>query len=135
MRVYVSCTGRFTTVPAICRSGTVGSRSPLPNIATLLSCCVGILYGVARRDSLAVVLNSLGALLQTIYVLFFIVYSAARGLILLQCLVPALGYAVLLILYLLGVMDADDLAIALGTCGCIVHAATLFNLVSTITCR
>ncbi|XBI98615.1 hypothetical protein VPH35_018830 [Triticum aestivum] len=53
-----------TAVPAIYQSRAVGRRSPLPNIAAVLSCCVALLYGCARGDGLVIGVNATGAVLQ-----------------------------------------------------------------------
>jgi hypothetical protein len=95
---------------------------------------MGMLYGCARDDCLAVAVSSSGATLQAIYLTFFVWYTAARRQVLFQCLVPALAYLVLLTLYLVGAADDDTLAFMSGTCGCFIPATIAYNLVTHTSC-
>ncbi|KAI4968331.1 hypothetical protein ZWY2020_057986 [Hordeum vulgare] len=67
----------LTAVPAIYKSREVGRRSPLPNIAAVLSCCVALLYGCSRRDGLVIGVNVAGAVMQAGYVGVFVYFSPA----------------------------------------------------------
>ncbi|KAI4964170.1 hypothetical protein ZWY2020_006950 [Hordeum vulgare] len=74
----------LTAVPAIYKSREVGRRSPLPNIAAVLSCCVALLYGCSRRDGLVIGVNVAGAVMQAGYVGVFVYFSPAWRLVPLQ---------------------------------------------------
>ncbi|XBI88606.1 hypothetical protein VPH35_026551 [Triticum aestivum] len=117
-----------TAVPAIYQSRAVGRRSPLRNIAAVLSCCVALLYGCARGDRLVIGVNATGAVLQAGYVVLFVCFSPAWRLVLVQCAVAAVTYVVLLCFYLFGPMDADALTYPAGACAWLVPCMILYNV-------
>ncbi|KAI4964169.1 hypothetical protein ZWY2020_006949 [Hordeum vulgare] len=99
--------------PAIYKSREVGRRSPLPNIAAVLSCCVALLYGCSRRDGLVIGVNVAGAVMQAGYVGVFVYFSPAWRLVPLQhCAVATVTYAALICFHLFGLIDAGGLAYA-----------------------
>lgn len=118
-----------TAVPAIYKSRAVGRRSPLPNITAVLSCCVALLYGCSRGDGLVIGVNAAGAVMQAGYVIFFICFSPAWRLVLVQCTVAAVTYVVLLCFYLFGLMDADALTYPAGVCAWLVPTMIFYNVV------
>ncbi|KAE8783712.1 hypothetical protein D1007_42806 [Hordeum vulgare] len=120
----------LTAVPAIYKSREVGRRSPLPNIAAVLSCCVGLLYGCSRRDGLVIGVNVAGAVMQAGYVGVFVYFSPAWRLVLVQCAVATVTYAALICFYVFGLIDAGGLAYAAGACACLVSIAILYNMAS-----
>ncbi|KAI4968334.1 hypothetical protein ZWY2020_057989 [Hordeum vulgare] len=119
----------LTAVPAIYKSREVGRRSPLPNIAAVLSCCVALLYGCSRRDGLVIGVNVAGAVMQAGYVGVFVYFSPAWRLVPLQhCAVATVTYAALICFHLFGLIDAGGLAYAAGACAWLVPTMIFYNV-------
>ncbi|KAE9597827.1 hypothetical protein Lal_00013937 [Lupinus albus] len=66
------------TFVTICKKGSVEQYSAAPYLATLISCMVGVLYGlpvVHKHSLLVATISGFGCILQIIYVTIFFIYS------------------------------------------------------------
>ncbi|CAL0313315.1 unnamed protein product [Lupinus luteus] len=97
------------TFVAICKRGSVEQYSAAPYLATLMSCMVGVLYGLPmvhpNRLLVATIAGS-GCILQIIYVTLFLIFShRIKRLKLFMCLLLELIFITILIVVTLTVVD------------------------------
>ncbi|CAF0952938.1 unnamed protein product [Didymodactylos carnosus] len=62
----------------IYRMHSTGDISGFPFIATLVNCTLWLLYGYSSSNSAILLVNSIGAFLQTLYILFYVRYTQDR---------------------------------------------------------
>jgi solute carrier family 50 protein (sugar transporter) len=73
---WLICTGS-TTFWRIVKSKSTEEFEPAPYVLTLLNTLLWLYYGVTKPDGLLVAtVNGFGAVMQTIYVVLFLVYAA-----------------------------------------------------------
>ncbi|XP_062570256.1 sugar transporter SWEET1-like [Saccostrea cucullata] len=65
----------------IWKKGTTGDISPAPFAANLIAACLWVKYGLMTTIQSVIIVNSIGALLSLLYVIFFYVYSIRKTLI------------------------------------------------------
>ncbi|XP_061185682.1 sugar transporter SWEET1-like [Saccostrea echinata] len=80
----------------IWKKGTTGDISPAPFAANLIAACLWVKYGLMTTIQSVIIVNSIGALLSLVYVIFFYVYSIRKTLIgrfmVFSCLAICLPY-------------------------------------------
>ncbi|KAI3804491.1 hypothetical protein L1987_26067 [Smallanthus sonchifolius] len=65
----------------IVKKGTVEQFSPVPYLATFVNCGIWVLYGlplVHPHSLLVITINGAGFLIETVYLLLFLIYSARK---------------------------------------------------------
>ncbi|XP_049810341.1 sugar transporter SWEET1-like isoform X1 [Schistocerca nitens] len=78
-------------------TGTTGESEPTTFVAALLSSSLWLLYGIAISDTSTIIVNSIGALLQSSYVVTYYIYAIRKS----QVLKYMAAFIVVLLLTLL----------------------------------
>ncbi|XP_022306568.1 sugar transporter SWEET1-like [Crassostrea virginica] len=65
----------------IWKKGSTGDISPAPFVANLIAACLWVKYGLLTSIQSVIIVNSLGALLASLYVIFFYIYTIRKNLI------------------------------------------------------
>ncbi|XP_019423218.1 PREDICTED: bidirectional sugar transporter SWEET4-like [Lupinus angustifolius] len=108
------------TFVAICKKGSVEQYSVAPYLATLMSCMVGVLYGlplVHPHRLLVATIAASGCILQTIYVTIFFIFSdrIKRLKVIMWLLFELIFITILIIVTLIGVHNLKTRSEIVGT--------------------